>query len=350
MTASLLRDPDGRPDVAIGMIEDITERKEIERLKDELRVRRRPRAAHAADLDPRLARPARGRASRASCPTRRARWSRSRARTPSGSSRLVNDTLDLERLEAGRVDARRRARSGPASCSPRPAQVVQPVGRRGGRRAELGGADELELIADPDRIVQTLVNLVANAVKFSPAGHLRDARASSAAGDDALISVADEGRGIPADQLESIFERFRQVDASDRREKGGTGLGLAISRGDRRAARAAGSGPRATPGEGATFRFTLPLLPRGRGRRRLRPPRRTGARSSPARCAGTGCASLAFDDPEALAARRGRFVAVLVAGAGGLEERRRRRAGARASTSTEDLERARRRAARGAQR
>src|SRR6185436_12303227 len=75
---------------------------------------------------------------------------------------------------------------------------------------------------------------------------------------DALVSVADRGRGIPAEHLETVFERFRQVDASDRREKGGTGLGLAISRAivEQHAGRIWAE---SEPGAGATFRFTLPL-------------------------------------------------------------------------------------------
>ena len=112
-------------------------------------------------------------------------------------------------------------------------------------------------MADPDRIVQALVNLVANAVKFSPAGTCVRTCVESRDG-EALISVADDGRGIPADQLEAVFERFQQVDASDRREKGGTGLGLAISRAivDQHAGRIWAE---SEPGQGATFRFTLPL-------------------------------------------------------------------------------------------
>ena len=82
--------------------------------------------------------------------------------------RLVNDMLDLERLEAGRVDVEPRAVT-PAELLATAARVVQPVADAAG--VELNWeAGEFELMADPDRVVQALVNLIANAIKFSPAG------------------------------------------------------------------------------------------------------------------------------------------------------------------------------------
>jgi signal transduction histidine kinase len=82
---------------------------------------------------------------------------------------------------------------------------------------------------DPGRIVQALVNLLGNAIKFSPRGGRVDF-AAERNGSSVVFRIKDEGRGIPKDKLETIFERFQQVDASDAREKGGTGLGLAICR------------------------------------------------------------------------------------------------------------------------
>jgi signal transduction histidine kinase len=83
--------------------------------------------------------------------------------------------------------------------------------------------------ADPDRILQCLTNLLSNAIKFSEAGGSVTIRATPD-GENLRFEVADQGRGIPADKQEAIFERFQQVDASDSRRKGGTGLGLAITR------------------------------------------------------------------------------------------------------------------------
>jgi signal transduction histidine kinase len=110
--------------------------------------------------------------------------------------------------------------------------------------------------ADSDRMLQVLTNLLSNAIKFSPPRstvRVFTVRAS----DGVTVSVIDEGRGVPADKLESIFDRFQQVDASDSRQKGGTGLGLAICRtivhqhGGRIWAEQNGS-------RGAVFRFFLP--------------------------------------------------------------------------------------------
>jgi signal transduction histidine kinase len=83
------------------------------------------------------------------------------------------------------------------------------------------------VVVDADRIVQVLNNLLSNSVKFSREGD--QVRLSAATyGRQVRFSVTDRGRGIPADKLDSIFERFRQVDASDARLGGGTGLGLTI--------------------------------------------------------------------------------------------------------------------------
>ncbi|HEY0583412.1 MAG TPA: ATP-binding protein, partial [Chloroflexota bacterium] len=89
---------------------------------------------------------------------------------------------------------------------------------------------DLTMYADPDRLVQVFTNLLSNAIKFSDRGTTVDIGASLLAEDRVRIETRDAGRGIPDDQLERIFERFQQVDASDSRLKGGTGLGLAICR------------------------------------------------------------------------------------------------------------------------
>ncbi len=169
--------------------------------------------------------------------------------------RLINDILDVERMNAGvlqleptAMDARLLVRGA--------VQTVQAMADAAGvtLRCEV---DPLTVSADGDRVVQALVNLLGNAVKFSARGGVVSVSARRRE-HCALFSVRDGGRGIPADRLESIFERFRQVDASDAREKGGTGLGLPIARGivERHGGRMwAESGE----GQGATFRFTLPL-------------------------------------------------------------------------------------------
>ncbi|HYF74107.1 MAG TPA: ATP-binding protein, partial [Nocardioides sp.] len=116
------------------------------------------------------------------------------------------------------------------------------------------------VLVDADRIVQTLTNLLNNAIKFSTAGQ-RVVLDATAYDGQVTFRVRDEGRGIPADKLESVFQRFEQVDSSDARQKGGTGLGLAISRGI-----VEGHGGRiwaeSRPGSGATVAFTLPAASR----------------------------------------------------------------------------------------
>ncbi len=105
------------------------------------------------------------------------------------------------------------------------------------------------------RLARALDNLVANALRYTSAGHVRiNVRADGA---DAVIEVSDTGVGIPADQLERIFDRFYRLDASRAREAGGVGLGLAIAR---QIARVYGGDltAQSIPGEGSTFALRLP--------------------------------------------------------------------------------------------
>jgi hypothetical protein len=137
----------------------------------------------------------------------------------------------------------------------------------------------VRLWADPDRLIQVLTNLLSNAIKFSSQGStvwlsaelirgqgsgVRSQESQtihpSSPSDTLLIKVRDQGRGIPSDKLESIFERFQQVDASDSRQKGGTGLGLAICRSILQQHEGQ-IWAESTLGEGSTFCFTLPILP-----------------------------------------------------------------------------------------
>jgi signal transduction histidine kinase len=141
--------------------------------------------------------------------------------------RLINDILDIERIDSGTINMHQQPCDGAELIS----RAIQGL--------EQFAADALVTItaesepavlwADPDRVHQTLTNLISNAVKFSPASSTVRVCCISR-DDEVFFAVADDGKGIPADKLTSIFERFQQVDASDSREKGGTGLGLAICR------------------------------------------------------------------------------------------------------------------------
>jgi PAS domain S-box-containing protein len=183
--------------------------------------------------------------------------------------RLVNDILDLERLEASQVTIVKQWCDAQVLMQ-KSAEAVMSLAAENKINLSILPATA-QIWADPDRIVQMLVNLLSNAIKFSPTGctvtlrvedlgdSLRDSYASRV-----LFEVKDRGRGIPADKLETIFGRFQQVDASDSRQKGGTGLGLAICRsivqqhGGRIWAESVVS-------EGSSFYFTLPAPFEGEG-------------------------------------------------------------------------------------
>lgn len=171
--------------------------------------------------------------------------------------RLINDILDLERIQSGREPlAFRPVRV--AEIVRQAVEGMQPVADAAGVRL-IHDTAQAEIEADPDRLLQVLTNLLSNAIKFSPPNSTVSVmtRPDSTG---VTLSVIDHGRGIPADKLEAVFGRFQQVDASDSRQKGGSGLGLAICRtivlqhsGRIWAER--------NPVRGSTFRVFLPYRP-----------------------------------------------------------------------------------------
>ena len=145
--------------------------------------------------------------------------------------RLINDILDLERMESGRAPLHMR-RCSFRDLIQQAMETMNPMADANQVKLKFVLAAPQEAIyfdGDSDRILQVLTNLLSNAVKFSPLEStvevLLDADAESV-----LLRVSDQGRGIPIDKLDSIFDRFQQVEASDARQKGGTGLGLTICR------------------------------------------------------------------------------------------------------------------------
>ena len=148
--------------------------------------------------------------------------------------RLINDILDLERMESGRAPLQVRR------CSLQDL-AEQAVDTMSGMAQETlvhldlslasgpGCADGLYFDGDCDRVLQVLTNLLSNAIKFSPAESTIRIH-GEATSDSILLKISDEGRGIPLDKLDTIFDRFHQVEPSDARRKSGTGLGLAICR------------------------------------------------------------------------------------------------------------------------
>lgn len=168
--------------------------------------------------------------------------------------RLVNDILDLERLNSSQVTLAKQWCDA-ATLMRKSAESVRSLAAENNINLSIL-PETAQIWAEPDRIIQTLVNFLSNAIKFSPPGSTVTLRVQAMV-DRVLFEVKDRGRGIPADKLETIFGRFQQVDASDSRQKGGTGLGLAICRsivqqhGGRIWAES-------VVGEGSSFYFTLP--------------------------------------------------------------------------------------------
>jgi signal transduction histidine kinase len=168
---------------------------------------------------------------------------------------LINDLLDLAKIEAGRMELEL-------------SQVAIPEILRGAvsmhsERASRGGIelvlntepDEITVTADERRVRQIVVNLLSNAVKFTPAHGRIDVSARRDNG-NVEVAVSDTGPGIAAGALETIFEEFEQTEAG--RQAEGTGLGLPLSR--RLAERHGGRlWAESEPGHGSTFRFTLPV-------------------------------------------------------------------------------------------
>lgn len=164
--------------------------------------------------------------------------------------RLVGDMLTLASADAGELVQLRPIDLGAFFKDVR--RDLPLFGERDFRLNAVGGTLE----ADPDRLTQVLRNLVRNAVAHTSQGD-RVEMTATALGGRLKITVSDTGPGIPAEELEQIFERFHRLDRSRSRDSGGTGLGLAIAR---TIVEAHGGQIRAesSPGHGATFRIELP--------------------------------------------------------------------------------------------
>jgi PAS domain S-box-containing protein len=173
--------------------------------------------------------------------------------------RLINEVLNLARIESGRVEYALEALS-LAEVVAEVTPMVEPQLQARGLTFAVDVAPDLRVHADREKLLQILLNLLGNAVKFTPAGGSVsvDARRSPGTGGRALLRVQDTGIGIPAGKLASVFEPFVQVDASHTRGEHGTGLGLAISR-DLARGMDGDLTAESTPGRGSTFSLTLPL-------------------------------------------------------------------------------------------
>lgn len=179
---------------------------------------------------------------------------------------LVNNVLDLQRIQSGKITMNKQACQA-QELMVETVQAMKTLAQE--QKIQLSvKASNFVVWADRDYILQTLTNLVSNAIKFSPphstvtlsaTKQKPKSRLKQQSSSYITFAVRDRGQGIPQAELETIFERFQQVDSSDSRKKGGTGLGLAICR-----QIVEGHGGRiwteSCLERGSTFYFTLPEL------------------------------------------------------------------------------------------
>lgn len=174
-----------------------------------------------------------------------------------GLSTLIDDLLDLARSDAGRL----RIKPRPTAVRPlldRVARQMRPGFASRGQKLKVSTSKSLPRVkADPERVAQVLANLLGNANKYAPADSTVRLSAEQN-GRTVAIEISDEGQGMSAEQLEHIFERFWRADSSDTQRVGGSGLGLAIAR-SLVELHGGEISVDSAPGEGTSFRFTLPV-------------------------------------------------------------------------------------------
>lgn len=224
---------------------------------------------------------------------------------------LINDVLDLSRIESGRLQIESIEFDPRQECR-EVLQVIHVIVERKGLSlsCEIDPALPARLIGDPNRIRQSLWNLCGNAVKFTERGGIKVAVRMRPAGEAERLlieySVEDTGLGIPPDRLDSIFEDFTQVDSSVARKFGGTGLGLAITR---KLVHLMGGEIRAEsePGRGSRFTFTVNVRAvRGADNRQMQT--RSAAADAGEKKDGAVMRILLVEDTEVNRALLGRFL------------------------------------------
>ena len=169
---------------------------------------------------------------------------------------LINGLLELDKLEAGHLEVEYNL----VDIN----EVLERSIGSVGYLAEKNGiqitksVSASDVLADSSSLIQVLVNLLANAIKFSARGSTIEVSAAETAG-AVEIRVKDQGRGIPASSIDTVFDRFKQVERADRTDKGGSGLGLAICKSIVEAHKGT-IGVESEVGAGSTFWFRIPLM------------------------------------------------------------------------------------------
>ncbi len=170
---------------------------------------------------------------------------------------LINDFLDIQRMESGKQTYEKAA----INLKPIVSEVLESYMENYKTHTFIikDDSDHHEILGDDDKVTQLLNNLISNAVKYSPEGGQITLRFEEKHDGMLLLHLEDEGLGIPAEAIPHLFDKFYRVDNSDRRQIGGTGLGLAISK---EIAMAHGGDLSVTSslGEGSTFTTSFPIL------------------------------------------------------------------------------------------
>jgi PAS domain S-box-containing protein len=228
LSVSLVRDRGGQPGYFVAQIQDISEHREMERLKNEFvsvvsHELRTPLTSIRGSLGLML-----GTMSSA-LPGNATRLLEIAHTNCERLIVLINDILDIDKIASGnmRFDMQRKP---VAALVHKAAQATEPYAQRFNVRIDVQSAIEAAwIVVDENRFTQVLSNLLSNASKFSPPNSVVTVSVRTAQG-RARVSVIDRGHGIPEDFRPRIFERFSQADSSISRSAGGTGLGLHISR------------------------------------------------------------------------------------------------------------------------
>jgi PAS domain S-box-containing protein len=175
---------------------------------------------------------------------------------------LINDILDLAKVEAGKMEFRPEV-SKIALLAEEVRDVIRPLAEKGGQQLVLDVIPGLTAFLDPARFKQVLYNYLSNAVKFTPAGGVVTVRVGLEGNDAFRLEVEDTGIGIPAEEVDRLFQEFQQLPNSKKAGQG-TGLGLALTR---HIVEAQGGtvAVRSTPGTGSVFSAVFPLHYRSTG-------------------------------------------------------------------------------------
>jgi signal transduction histidine kinase len=189
--------------------------------------------------------------------------------------KMINDLLDLARSDAGKLRIEPEPTS-VRSLARRVGRQMRPHFEERDQRFTVSVEKDLpDVEADPDRISQVLANLLMNANKYAPEGS--EVRlAATRVGEEVEFAVSDDGPGLGEEELEHVFDRFWRAESGETQSVGGTGLGLAIAK-SLVELHGGAITANSVPGEGATFRFVLPIAKDGRPRRAPRGRTKAGA-------------------------------------------------------------------------